>query len=50
MSKNISQITFDDIVCENMRDFEMNVTEAMEDAVQQLESQVSQMNLDSIFS
>lgn len=39
MATTIVQSTFDDIVCENIKEFEMNVNEAMEDAFQQLESQ-----------
>lgn len=39
MATTIVQSTFDDIVCENIKEFEMNVSEAMEDAFQQLESQ-----------
>ena len=40
MAKVITQETFDDVVKENMKDFEMSAQEAVDDAVQQLESQV----------
>lgn len=40
-SKQISQQTFDDVVKENMREFEMSAEDALEDAVQQFESQAS---------
>ncbi|XP_045216650.2 armadillo repeat-containing protein 6-like [Mercenaria mercenaria] len=39
MAKQISQETFDDVVKENIEDFEMSVVEAVADAVQQFESQ-----------
>lgn len=39
MAKQISQITFDDVVRENMIEFDMSAEEAVEDAVQQFESQ-----------
>lgn len=40
MSKKISQQTFDDVVKENMEEFDMTPEEAIEDAVKQFESQV----------
>lgn len=40
MAKQISQETFDDVVRENMEDFEMTAEEAVADAVQQFQSQV----------
>ena len=40
MSKQITQDTFDDVVKENMEDFDMSAEEAIEDAVQQFEAQV----------
>ena len=40
MAKQISQKTFDDVVMENISEFEMCAEEAVEDAVQQFESQV----------
>ncbi|KAL4227854.1 Armadillo repeat-containing protein 6 [Mactra antiquata] len=39
MAKQISQETFDDVVRENVEDFEMTVEDALTDAVQQFESQ-----------
>ncbi|XP_005089754.1 armadillo repeat-containing protein 6 [Aplysia californica] len=39
MAKQISQKTFDDVVRENMREFEMEAEEAVQDAIQQFESQ-----------
>lgn len=39
MAKQITQQTFDDIVKENMQEFDMGVQEAIDDAVQQFESQ-----------
>ncbi|KAL8602261.1 hypothetical protein ACOMHN_022774 [Nucella lapillus] len=39
MAKQITQQTFDDVVKENMQEFEMTVEESIEDAVQQFESQ-----------
>ena len=42
MAKQISQQTFDDVVRENMQEFEMEAEEALEDAVQQFHSQVAQ--------
>lgn len=39
MAKRISQETFDDVVKENMSEFGMNAQEAIDDAVQQFESQ-----------
>lgn len=40
MAKQISQNTFDDVVRENISEFEMEVSEAVQDAIQQFESQV----------
>ena len=40
MSKHITQETFDDVVKENINEFDMSVQEALDDAVQQFESQV----------
>jgi hypothetical protein len=40
MAKQISQETFDDVVKENIEDFEMTVEEAIAEAVQQFETQV----------
>ncbi|KAJ8304981.1 hypothetical protein KUTeg_018564 [Tegillarca granosa] len=39
MAKQITQQTFDDVVRENMTEFDMEVQEAIDDAVQQFESQ-----------
>ncbi|XP_041367749.1 armadillo repeat-containing protein 6-like [Gigantopelta aegis] len=39
MAKQISQQTFDDVVRENMQEFEMDVEEAVQDAVEQFQSQ-----------
>ncbi|XP_070206369.1 armadillo repeat-containing protein 6-like [Littorina saxatilis] len=39
MAKVITQLTFDDIVKENMQEFDMSVEDAVQDAVQQFESQ-----------
>lgn len=39
MAKQISQQTFDDVVKENMTEFEMTAEEAVEDAIKQFESQ-----------
>ena len=41
MAKVISQQTFDEVVRENMEEFDMSVDEALAEAVQQFESQVS---------
>lgn len=41
MAKQITQQTFDDVVRENTEDFDMTVEDAIKDAVQQFESQVS---------
>lgn len=43
MAKQITQETFDDVVRENMQEFEMTAEEAVDDAVKQFESQVSQV-------
>jgi len=40
MAKQVTQETFDDVVKENVQEFEMTVEDAMNDAVQQFESQV----------
>ena len=40
MAKQVTQDTFDDVVKENVQEFEMSVEEAINDAVQQFESQV----------
>ena len=40
MAKQVTQETFDDVVKENVQEFEMTVGDAMNDAVQQFESQV----------
>ena len=42
MAKQISQETFDDVVRENMQEFDMTAEEALEDAVKQFESQVKE--------
>lgn len=39
MAKQVTQETFDDVVKENIQEFEMTVEEAINDAVQQFESQ-----------
>ena len=41
MAKQITQSTFDDVVRENISEFDMNPEEAVQDAIQQFESQVS---------
>lgn len=41
MAKRITQQTFDDVVQENIHDFDMTVDAAIEDAIQQFQSQVS---------
>ncbi|XP_076465673.1 armadillo repeat-containing protein 6-like [Babylonia areolata] len=46
MAKQITQQTFDDVVKENMQEFEMTAEEAIEDAVKQFESQ--EVNLANI--
>lgn len=40
MAKQITQLTFDDVVKENIQEFDMTVEDAIGDAVQQFESQV----------
>ena len=40
MAKHVTQKTFDDAVWENIKEFEMDVQEAIDDAVQQFEAQV----------
>ena len=40
MAKIITQETFDAVVKENVDDFEMEVEEALEDAVKQFQTQV----------
>lgn len=40
MAKRINQESFDDVVKENMGEFGMEAQEAIDDAVQQFESQV----------
>lgn len=40
MARQITQKTFDDVVQENMTEFDMDVEEAMQDAIHQFESQV----------
>ena len=40
MAKQITQETFDDVVRENMQEFDMTAAEALEDAVKEFESQV----------
>lgn len=49
MAKVITQATFDDVVKENMVEFEMSAEEAVNDAVEQFQSQVRQKksNLDT---
>lgn len=49
MAKVITQATFDDVVKENMVEFEMSVEEAVNDTVEQFQSQVRQKksNLDT---
>ena len=42
MAKQISQQTFDEVVRENMMEFDMDAEEAVIDAVQQFESQVNE--------
>lgn len=42
MAKVITQATFDDVVKENMMEFEMSAEEAVNDAVEQFQSQVRQ--------
>lgn len=41
MAKQVTQETFDDVVKENIEEFDMSVEEALADAVQQFETQVS---------
>ena len=45
MSKKISQNTFDDVVRENILEFEMEVQEAMTDAVEQFNAQVCYIHI-----
>ena len=40
MAKQITQDTFDDVVRENIQEFEMSPQEALDDAIKQFESQV----------
>ena len=40
MAKHVTQKTFDDAVWENIKEFEMDVQEAIDDAVQQFTAQV----------
>jgi len=40
MANHITQKTFDDVVRENIADFEMDPQEAIDDAVKQFEAQV----------
>lgn len=49
MAKVITQATFDDVVKENMVEFEMSAEEAVSDTVEQFQSQVRQKksNLDT---
>lgn len=49
MAKVITQATFDDVVKENMVEFEMSAEEAVNDTVEQFQSQVRQkkINLDT---
>ncbi|CAG5114583.1 unnamed protein product [Candidula unifasciata] len=44
MAKQISQQTFDDVVRENMSEFDMDASEAVQDAIQQFESQGVNLN------
>jgi hypothetical protein len=45
MAKQISQMTFDDVVRENMSEFDMDANEAVQDAIQQFESQGVNLNI-----
>uniref|UniRef100_A0A0B6Y9Z2 LRRK2 ARM repeat domain-containing protein n=1 Tax=Arion vulgaris TaxID=1028688 RepID=A0A0B6Y9Z2_9EUPU len=45
MAKQISQKTFDDVVRENMAEFDMDANEALQDAIQQFESQGVNLNI-----
>ncbi|KAL3866309.1 hypothetical protein ACJMK2_043616 [Sinanodonta woodiana] len=45
MAKQITQQTFDDVVLENIKEFEMSVEDAIEDAVQQFEAQGIDLSL-----
>lgn len=49
MAKVITQATFDDVVKENMVEFELSAEEAVNDTVEQFQSQVRQKksNLDT---
>lgn len=40
MAKKISQDTFDSVVKENVEDFEMSVSDAVQDAIEQFRAQV----------
>lgn len=40
MAKRITQETFNNVVLENIQDFEMSAEEAVEDATKQFEAQV----------
>ena len=40
MAKHVTQKTFDDAVWENIKEFEMDAQEAIDDAIQQFEAQV----------
>lgn len=43
MAKAISQDTFNEVVKENVEDFEMTEEEAIDDAVKQFEAQVKKL-------
>ncbi|CAL1527713.1 unnamed protein product [Lymnaea stagnalis] len=45
MEKQISQKTFDDVVLENMSEFDMEPEEALQDAIKQFESQGVNLNI-----
>jgi len=45
MAKQITQSTFDDVVRENISEFDMNPEEAVQDAIQQFESQGVNLNI-----
>lgn len=49
MVRVINQQTFDDVVKENVEEFEMTVEEAITEAIQQFEAQVSLFDLSSLF-
>ena len=40
MARKINQETFDDVVKENVQDFEMSVADAIKDAIEQFKAQV----------